>query len=96
MDKYQKEQENNARLQSDVDRLKSYYEQELAKLNSKHVSSEVNIFNNNACCLKGFIAEVVLVFLLEKETVEKATALKFIDYVIFFFLLICEDGFIVQ
>ncbi|KAG8171861.1 hypothetical protein JTE90_008226, partial [Oedothorax gibbosus] len=40
VDKYQKEQENNARLQGDVDRLKSYYEQELAKLNSKHVCSE--------------------------------------------------------
>lgn len=40
--KYQKEQENNARLQSDVDRLKAYYEQELAKLNSKQPQSEVS------------------------------------------------------
>lgn len=42
--KYQKEQENNARLQSDVDRLKAYYEQELAKLNSKQQPSEVSFF----------------------------------------------------
>ncbi|GFY41219.1 kinesin-like protein KIF17 [Trichonephila inaurata madagascariensis] len=41
IDKYQKEQENNARLQSDVDRLKAYYEQELAKLNKKQEEDDV-------------------------------------------------------
>ncbi|XP_042895498.1 osmotic avoidance abnormal protein 3 isoform X3 [Parasteatoda tepidariorum] len=42
--KYQKEQENNARLQSDVDRLKEYYEQELAKLNKpNHVTQEDDV-----------------------------------------------------
>ncbi|XP_035208225.1 osmotic avoidance abnormal protein 3-like isoform X2 [Stegodyphus dumicola] len=43
IDKYQKEQENNARLQSDVDRLKAYYEQELAKLNSKKTLPEDDV-----------------------------------------------------
>ncbi|KAF8777709.1 osmotic avoidance abnormal protein 3-like isoform X2 [Argiope bruennichi] len=43
IDKYKKEQENNARLQSDVDRLKSYYEQELAKLNKKQDSTEDDV-----------------------------------------------------
>ncbi|GIY43071.1 kinesin-like protein KIF17 [Caerostris darwini] len=43
IDKYQKEQENNARLQSDVDRLKAYYEQELAKLNTKQDSTEDDV-----------------------------------------------------
>ncbi|GFQ64774.1 kinesin-like protein KIF17 [Trichonephila clavata] len=41
IDKYQKEQENNARLQSDVDRLKAYYEEELAKLNKKQEEDDV-------------------------------------------------------
>lgn len=44
IDKYQKEQENNAKLQSDVDRLKAYYEQELAKLNEKQQHPEVILF----------------------------------------------------
>ncbi|XP_054719028.1 kinesin-like protein KIF17 [Uloborus diversus] len=41
--KYQKEQENNARLQSDVERLKTSYEQALLKLNSKISSNEDDV-----------------------------------------------------